>query len=545
MFTIYKKVIPVNIFCKYSLLFCCLLFFYGRAFAQVCHTEMANQGRKGLIIPQGKTAVSFENWLQKLESSKAHLRLSAGNTLFTIPVVVHIVSNGEKIGEGTNLSAAQVYSQLRVLNQDYNRLNPDKSRTPAMFEDVAGKAGIYFRAARYDTTQKKLQEPGIQRHTRTQKMWTTEMVQKTLIPQTQWNPNQYLNIWVLNLSGNNIGFAYYPVGAKISGLIPNLEYSTDKIDGVVIDYKHFGSNYSGDGKFTLSSRYNRGRTATHEVGHWLGLRHTWGDNLLNCAVDDFCDDTPRTINSSSGIGGNCANTKNTCTEPKNDLPDMLQNFMTYANDVCMNLFTQCQTKKMRIVMAAAERRKQIVAQAPLPPLRLSATLNNSQVRLQWQAPDAEVVSYLLERAEDSPENDFRTIAVVDGTSFIDKNFPVANEKKKYFYRVVALSFKNFSAPSQTAEVSILTGLKNTHTPRIELYPNPAKTVFFLPPGPETQKINKIQIINLNGVQVKVCYPKITGKNEHLQIDISDIPVGIYVIKIFAGDNLFREKLYKQ
>ena len=148
-----------------------------------------------------------------------------------------------------------------------------------------------------------------------------------------WTPDLYLNIWVCNIGGDVLGFAQFP------GLTPNT-------DGIVL-------RYTSIGRFPFNpfpGRYTGGRTATHEIGHWLGLRHIWGTDENTCTDSDFITDTPNQLTFSSGCP----------TYPKpscNNEPfgDMFMNFMDYTVDNCMNLFTQDQSDKMNAILQTTRR----------------------------------------------------------------------------------------------------------------------------------------------------------------------------------------------
>ena len=140
-----------------------------------------------------------------------------------------------------------------------------------------------------------------------------------------WDGNSYLNIWVCNLSGHNLGYATQPGDPA------------DK-DGVVIQFDALGKIGN------LQPNFNKGRTATHEIAHWLGLKHIWGDN--DCGNDGIYD-TPQ----QSNYNNNCPSFPQMSSCSPNSNGDMFMNFMDYTNDGCMNLFTKGQKNKMRSLFA--------------------------------------------------------------------------------------------------------------------------------------------------------------------------------------------------
>lgn len=306
---------------------------------------------------------SFEKWMTRKISESSQQRTKA--TVYTIPVIVHVVHAGAEAGFENNISAERVLSQIIVLNQDFRRTNPDKSNTPTVFANVAADTEIEFELAVLDTNGNKLEEKGIHRYEdKTRTSWSTSEIESTLKPKTSWDPSKYLNIWVVTLSNSStLGYAQFPEQSTLDGI--SVDPTTDKpeTDGVVINTAYFGSNHTDAGTFTsgsygLKSPFDRGRTATHEVGHWLGLRHIWGDG--DCSADDFCADTPNAGNDNDGLT-DCSQIVNSCTGDAFD--DMYQNYMDYTSDACMNLFTKDQTTRMRTVLENSPRRKEVVANA--------------------------------------------------------------------------------------------------------------------------------------------------------------------------------------
>lgn len=397
--------------------------------------------------PLTETPQSFELWMEKqLRSRRAQL-MQADNifSTYTIPVVVHVIHNGEAVGTGTNISDAQIQSQIDVLNKDYNRLNTDAGNTPAEFLPVAGSISIQFVLARQDPEGQAT--TGITRTKGTQSSWaiTDNAALKSL---NYWPAENYLNIWVTSLSGGFIGYAQLPVTNLIGGL--DAANNNRLTDGVVIHYQAFGT---GSG-FNLISSYNLGRTATHEVGHFLGLRHIWGD--ATCG-DDFVSDTPAQTNSTSGCP---TGTPASCDSRTGYfVHKMFQNYMDYSFDACMNLFTQGQVSRFNVVLANCPRRASLLT-SPASNTPTVATTDLGIRRVispgpsscgSTIAPTLEVRNYGLTRIDSA------TIRLsIDGGTFQTKKFFGMNLDTLH---KTTLFFNNFSFAvnsSHTVTFQILT-----------------------------------------------------------------------------------------
>jgi hypothetical protein len=267
----------------------------------------------------------------------------ASEEVFRIPVVVHVIYNDE----AQNISDAQVQAQIDRLNADYRRMNSDTNLTRSEFLPVAADTKIEFFLTQWDPEGN--QTNGI---TRTQtdqaSFWLSlsDMKSASTGGKDAWDVNHFLNIWVCNMAIPIVnlplvlGFATPPEGAPNWPAGSAAESPAE--DGVVVHYEVFGPNPNLTG--TLAA-VNQGRTATHEVGHYLGLRHIWGDG--DCTQDDGLSDTP---SASEANQQTCDYSVNSCTDAIGELPDMLENYMDYSDENCMNIFTQQQANAMRFVV---------------------------------------------------------------------------------------------------------------------------------------------------------------------------------------------------
>jgi hypothetical protein len=331
-----------------------LLFSLDLSAQQRCATvEYEQQLVQGKKLP---VKGDFESWLHSRIARHTALRTQAGT--YQIPVVVHIVHNGEPVKTGANISDDQVLSQIAVLNKDYNRLNIDASQTPSEFASVAGSIAIEFVLARQ--TPNGGHTNGIVRVKGSKSTWSIND-NTQLKAQSYWPSEDYLNIWVCKLSGY-LGYAQFPI-SDLAGL-EDYQQELASTDGVVFSYRDFGSNGEGyadpdgdgEGNFVLDENYDLGRTATHEIGHFLGLRHIWGD-ISNCGGTDYVDDTPTQRDQTYGCDPHPLQPASKWCGGK---PPMFQNYMDYTDDACMNLFTQGQISRMVAVLENSPRRKSLL-----------------------------------------------------------------------------------------------------------------------------------------------------------------------------------------
>lgn len=237
----------------------------------------------------------------------------------TIPTVVHVLYRTTS----ENISDAQIQSQIDVLNNDFSAANSDLNLVPTLFQPVIGNIEVQFCLAQRSPTGAATN--GITRKSTTRTTWGTndDVKRSTQGGTDAWDRNQYLNIWVCNIGGGILGYAQFPGG-------------TAATDGVVLDYRYTGTIG------TATAPFNKGRTATHEVGHWLNLRHIWGD--ATCG-NDFVSDTP--VHNTSNGGCPAYPHLSTCS---GNPVEMTMNYMDYTDDACMYMFSQGQKARMRAVL---------------------------------------------------------------------------------------------------------------------------------------------------------------------------------------------------
>ena len=309
-------------------------------------------------------------------------RLSNNNLTYYIPVVFHIVYNTDN----QNIPDSVIHSQIDVLNEDFRRLNENASNTRDEFLEFAGDPNIEFFLANLDPEGNPTN--GIV-HQYTDKveflMFEDFLSNEITLDEVKfsssggsdaWDTNKYLNIWVCNIGsldilglelGQVFGYAYPPTDIdqaliELSETQNVPDWPTDmltneeSVQGVVLHYTAVGRNNPAANDDGMIEN-NEGRAAVHEIGHYLGLRHIWGDALAlfgedGCIVDDGISDTP---NANDQAGYICDFNKNTCSgdvfgSSGEDLPDMVENYMDYSPDNCLNMFTNGQINVMRNIL---------------------------------------------------------------------------------------------------------------------------------------------------------------------------------------------------
>jgi hypothetical protein len=326
-----------------------------------------NCGTMHYLDQQKAQDPGLESRMEQIETQTRQL-ISQGTEktgmVVTIPVVFHVLYNTSTL----NISDARILAQLDVLNKDFARLNADASNTPSVFQTVAANTNIQFCMAQRDPNGNPTN--GIVRRSTTVSSFSSNNAMKFTAQggSDAWNTSQYLNIWVCNLGSGLLGYAQFPGGAA-------------NTDGVVV----LTGSVGGPSAPGTATSYNLGRTATHEVGHWLNLRHIWGD--ATCG-SDLVSDTP-THNTSNG-GCPAYPHYSTCTGAP---IEMTMNYMDYTYDNCMNMFTAGQASRMNAAITAS-RPGLLTSLGCVPPNQvscgtpagLSATnITTSSATLNWAA----------------------------------------------------------------------------------------------------------------------------------------------------------------
>lgn len=287
------------------------------------------------VSEYAQTRTEIENFTRQA-TLRGQARLGQ---VLRLPVVVHVLWHEES----QNISDEQVASQLAVLNADFRRANPDIVKVPAVWQPLVADARIEFALAKTDPDGQPCS--GITRtYTKKAAFGTDDAVKSTATGGVDaWPADCYLNIWVCQLAGGLLGYAQFPGGPA-------------ETDGVVVLHSAFGTTG------TATAPFDAGRTLTHEIGHWLNLRHIWGDDGEGCSGDDFVADTP---NQGGPNYGSPTWPKLSCDNGPHG--DMFMNYMDYTDDRSMYMFTVGQAERMAACLAGPRAALAAVAAATTAP----------------------------------------------------------------------------------------------------------------------------------------------------------------------------------
>ncbi|MBK9284074.1 MAG: T9SS type A sorting domain-containing protein [Sphingobacteriaceae bacterium] len=365
--------------------------FVSNLFAQSskCATMKLYEKRK-VMDPQTESRMNkleaFTNDWIKNQNTKNNTK-HKGAAVITIPVVVHVVYHTTT----ENISTSQIISQIDALNEDFRLLNSDSLQPSHPFWTYTADCEIQFCLATKDPQGNA--SSGITRTYTDSLAFSANGSEKFTASggKNNWDPTKYLNLWVCNLgnSGGTLGYAAFPSDLNT--------YPAE--DGVVIRYEAFGTTgTAGTGGFSANAL---GRTATHEVGHWLNLRHIWGDGT--CA-SDFVSDTEIAEDANYNCPSFPHNANSTCGSGSNG--EMYMNYMDYVDDNCMKMFTFGQSTRMKAALNGARSAILTSNACVLVGLAENAFLNNFSI---YPNPAADM--FVL-KSDKSLENDVH-VSLID------------------------------------------------------------------------------------------------------------------------------------
>lgn len=511
----------------------------------------------------------WDAWFnQKVEEHKqALIANKATATTYTIPVVVHVIygSTNTAVGTFPNLSQAQINSQINVLNADFagTGLNVGNLATTGFSAVGAADCSITFCLAQLDPNGNFLPEPGIDRVSYTANGWNNpasnsyasvanfqSYMNSTIKPATIWDPVRYLNIWVsdVNSQAQLLGYATFPIGTGLSGISGNGGANTD---GVWVWARSFGNTG------VLQAPYNLGRTASHEIGHWLGLRHIGGDaaNVSgDCNATDYCADTPPQRGGYSGgmYGQNYgqptyplyATGSNSCSGAP--FGNMFMNFMDYVDDPSCYMFTPGQAQRMATAMNNGTYRQYLTASsatmcglsASAPTAQFSATNTGCTgigVELNNQTTGTPPPSYLWSSQPASAVNFSPNNAALNPT--VTFNLPGT-------YNIVLLASNAGGSTSYTQSITIddcesgggvgiavLTAFQRS----IVLAPNPSAGVVDITVALKNQDKLNVKVSNALGQQLAEVSFDASASNKYT-LDLNHFANGVYFVTLQNGSD---------
>lgn len=438
------------------------------------------------------------------------------DTIYRIPVVFHVVYNTPQ----QNISDELILSQLEILNRDFRRINEDTANTRAIFKERAIDAGIEFHLATIDPQGSPT--TGITRTITDETSFELDFFNPDAIDNIKdsitggknaWDTDKYLNIWIGNLGNALLGFAYPPEAA------PNWpeDMTADNPDvwGVVLNHR-----VVGEGNSLALPDADEGRAAVHEVGHYLGLRHIWGDGPLailgvpDCDADDGIDDTP---NAGTNSQGACDFNKNTC--PDDPEPDMVENYMDYSTEACQNSFTRGQVEIMRsmLVIGRPFLAKIIKDEIFTASLGEFIVVNNTDTFFV----DATTVININEGDEVMflNENNGFNYTATQSFSLFEGDEAFVTEEGTIFKD--ALSINDFNALN------------------LSIYPNPTQNTFFI----EGLNESEIEEIVLYDIQGKTIDAFTINNLNSLEINTPNLSNGLYILGFYqSGQLVYSEKV---
>lgn len=484
-----------------SLFAALLLAFSGSLAAQrtcAAHEVLQQQIAENPLLQQRLQEI--EEHTHAYEQQGVHERI-----VVTIPVVVNVVYNTTT----ENISDAQIQSQIAILNQDFRKLNADVSGVPAAFAGLAADCEINFCLAQRDPSGNAT--TGIRRQSTTKTSFSTNNAMKYTAQGglDAWPRDQYLNLWVCDLGTSLLGYAQFPGG-------------TAATDGVVIHYKYFGNIG------TATAPFNKGRTATHEVGHWLNLYHIWGDDSGACTGSDQVADTP---NQASEHYGCPTFPQVSCSNGANG--DMFMNYMDYTDDACMFMFSAGQKARMQALFSTGGARASLLnslgctppsggGTCAVPSGLSSGSITTTSATVSWGAVSG-ASSYTLQYKTAAAT----TWTTVSGITTTSRSLTGLTAATTYNYKVLAVCSSGSSAYSTAASFTTSSASTCTDSYESNETRNAAKTI-----PVNTDITAKI------GTSSDKDYFKFanTSTNKNIKVELTNLPAD-YDLKLYRSSTL--------
>lgn len=471
----------------------------------------------------------FEEWVERKKTENSNfIREEGEDDIIRIPVIFHILHDGEDIGSGQNLSQAQINAQIKQVNNDLRRREGTSGYNDY---DFGVDMEIELVPALYDQDGYRLIEPGINRIDNLEMGFGTEVYTESVInaivkPLTQWNPNEYLNVWITHLSSGILGFAQFPTASGLDGI--DLE-GVPETDGVVLNCKSVGSTEMPNTLATseMYENYNKGRTFTHELGHWLGLRHTWGEG--GCETDDYCIDTPY----AEGANYGCAGESYSCGSL-----DLTDNYMDYTDDVCMNNFTQNQKDRIMAVMHNSPRRMELLHSEKATPSPytdmsfFSARIEKWNAVINWSTIYENNNSHFILYKSTNGET-YTQLAEIQGAGFSNEfsDYEYIDENPHKGTNYYKLAQVNYNGEESNEGIRILEYYLGFE---MEISPNPTRGDLDIDILAEADGVATLKIFDTNGKEALAVEAILHVGQNQLDLDLDNLPKGIYIIQIIQG-----------
>ncbi len=511
--------------------------------------EQQYPGTEAALNQVIKNAQNYSLGHDKRDGSRAN------DTIYRIPVVVHIVYTNA----AQNLHDSVVHSQLKVLNDAFRRTGADTANTREVFKPFAGDAGIEFFLADLDPNGNPT--TGITRTAGTPPAGMgfspfNDAMKKTASGGINpWPTDVYLNIWVCDMSSNPLGlilgYAYPPVGNHPhwpAGAAP----ADTALQGVVIHTPVFGANNpliaTGD---PMLRQMNLGKSAVHEVGHFLGLRHIWGESSNpfapgSCQIDDYISDTPETIDRSQQ---ECDLTKNQCGPAcpgLPDYPDMIENYMDYSVDSCNNMFTYGQIKVMRGVLAMYRTRLGQVSLGTIKPRDLSANPNvfvaaqgdSVVITINFTRWDNNTVYPYVVALGDTLESSINGLFVGDSCQQVvlrTGDHLVTPSGDTIVFQVGDTVTSYSDGTLHVTPYNSNVGIGKVNQATFSLYPNPASGMVNVRLAADAKTVTLFNLLGQTMMQQPV-------SANNMVLDVNHLPAGIYLVQVAGHSGTATQRL---
>jgi hypothetical protein len=524
-----------------------ITFFYSfpsftQGVRRACATYDVLQEQKRLYPNIANNIEHIERHTQAVQS-KPQLKIRSG--VITIPVIIHVVYRSANPVE--NITDEQIMSQLDVLNKDYRHLNSDSKMAPSVFMPFSADCELEFKLAKRTPGGKST--TGIIRYSSDRKVsWGKS--DEVKLPEkggiAPWDATKYLNLYVCAIGGGVLGYSSMPG-------------SLAAFDGVVIDYRYFGTIG------TAVAPFNLGRTTTHEVGHWLNLRHTWGDS--DCG-DDLVNDTPV----QQGPNYGCVVFPHiTCSGDSKG--DMFMNFMDYTDDACMNLFSVGQKNRIQALFTSGGARASLLTSDALTPFNeqcqaptalAGSDFSSKTATLSWTAAKG-IANYIVEYRAKNTAN-WLIFSVKNTTSTVLFNL-LPNTEYEYRLKSSCTADADYTAPFGFKTLALEQGCMDVYesnnnfstakeipvnAPISALIGTSTDNDYFIFNTTETEKNIQIQLtelpfdydVKLYNSQHQLVGTSARGAKSDERIVFNNAPVDYYYVRVYPNTDFSATQCYK-